>query len=162
MGGIVANNIFYCTTATAFALVAKNSIFSNNIMYGELTPFVATDFSTNGNSSVNNQINISPLFITPIAFNTFFNYTHTSPASGPFADFHLQAGSPAIGAGTDGTDLGIYGGSTPWRDGSTTDSRYRYYPLPDAVPVITGVTVQNPVVNEGGNLQIQLNATTAP
>ncbi|HRO75153.1 MAG TPA: hypothetical protein PLP27_03265 [Crocinitomicaceae bacterium] len=162
IGGIVANNVFYCTTSVPFALLAKNTIFSNNIMYGEITPFVPTDFSTNGNTSADNKINENPLFVNPIAFTALFAYSHTSPAAGPFADFHLQAGSPAIGAGTDGKDLGIYGGSTPWRDGSTTDSRYRYYPLPDAVPVITGITVQNPVVNEGGNLQIQLNATTAP
>ncbi len=29
-------------------------------------------------------------------------------------DFHLQAGSPCAGAGSDGTDLGAYGGSLSW------------------------------------------------
>lgn len=163
-GGVVVNNIFYTPFGGAFVMQSRNIIFSNNIMYNTApaTPFNSNDYVINGNTSVNNQFNIDPLFVNPIAFNTLNAYTHVAPAAGPFADFHLQAGSPAIGAGTDGKDLGIYGGSTPWRDGSATDSRYRYYPLPDVVPVITGVTVQNPVVNEGGNLQIQLNATTAP
>lgn len=161
-GGIIANNIFFNNTGTTFIFGCYNSIVSNNIFYSTSTTFNSSDYIINGNTSVNNQFNINPLFVNPVLFNTVNAYTHTSPASGPFADFHLQTGSPAIGAGTDGTDLGLYGGSTPWRDESTTDSRYRYYPLPDAVPVVTAVTVQNPVVQEGTNLQIQLGATTQP
>lgn len=161
-GGIVANNIFYANSGGVFTATCRNVVFSNNILFNTAIPFNISDFTTNGNTSINNQFNVDPLFIYPIAFNNLFGYTHTFPASGPFADFHLQPSSPAINAGSDGTDLGIYGGTTPWRDGSTTDSRYRYFPLPDAVPVITGVTVQNPVVNQGGTLQIQINATTQP
>ncbi|HNW71202.1 MAG TPA: hypothetical protein PKI01_12410, partial [Bacteroidales bacterium] len=33
-------------------------------------------------------------------------------------NFHLQPGCLGIAAGTDGTDLGIYGGSTPWKENS--------------------------------------------
>ncbi len=161
-GGVVANNIVYNNTTFTTDINCKNVIYSNNLFYVSSSTISTSGFSLNGNTSVNNQFNVDPLFVNPVPFATVSTYTHTTPASSPFADFHLQAGSPAIGAGTDGTDLGIYGGATPWRDGSTTDSRYRYYPLPDAVPVITGVTVQNPVVNEGGNLQIQLGATTTP
>ena len=161
-GGVVANNIFYANAGVAFLFTCKNVITSNNILYNTTIPFTPTDFTSNGNSSVNNQFNVDPLFVNPVTFNALNAYTHTAPTTGPFADFHLQPTSPAINAGTDGTDLGIYGGGVPWRDGSTTDSRYRYFPLPDAVPVITGVTVQNPVVNQGGTLQIQINATTQP
>lgn len=161
-GGICANNIMYAFTGT-FSQGSKNVIFSNNLIFNAGgTNVTQSEYTVNGNSSVNNLFDVNPSLINPQTFATLYAYTHTSPTSGPFADFHLQTGSPAIGAGTDGKDLGIYGGSTPWRDGSITDSRYRYYPLPDAVPVIIGITVQNPVVNEGGNLQIQLNATTAP
>ena len=32
-------------------------------------------------------------------------------------DFHLLPGSPAIGAGENGTDMGIYGGDAPYVDG---------------------------------------------
>jgi len=157
-GGVVANNILYTNFGGTFSMNAKNVMFSNNIMYSTSTTFDTTAFSSNGNTSTNNLFNVDPMFVNPVIFNALFSYSQTSPASGPFADFHLQAGSPAIGAGTDGTDLGIYGGPTPWRDGGTGDSRYRYFPLPDAVPVITGVTVQNMVVNEGGNIQVQINA----
>jgi len=161
-GGIIANNILYNTSTANFINGIKNTILSNNIMYGTQTVFNASDFTTNGNSSINNQFNVDPLFVNPALFNTVFAYTHTTPTSGPFADFHLLSGSPAKNTGTDGTDPGIYGGTTPWRDGSTTDSRYRYFPLPNAIPVITGMTINNPVVNSGGTLQIQLNATTQP
>lgn len=33
-------------------------------------------------------------------------------------DFNLQIQSPGINAGTDGTDIGIYGGAFPWKEGS--------------------------------------------
>ena len=161
-GGIVANNVFYANAGAVFPLACKNVIFSNNIFYNTSIPFNPSDFTSNGNTSINNQFNVNPLFVNPITFGALYVYTAIAPTTGPFADFHLQPTSPAINAGTDGTDLGIYGGGVPWRDGSTTDSRYRYFPLPDAVPVITGVTVQNPVVNQGGTLQIQINATTQP
>lgn len=32
-------------------------------------------------------------------------------------DFHLQANSSGKNAGSDGTDIGIYGGRFPWKDG---------------------------------------------
>lgn len=162
MGGVAVNNIFYSASTPSFVQNCKNIIFSNNIMGGGATIFNPSDYTINGNNSINNQFNVDPLFINPVSFSVLNTYTHTVPAAGPFANFHLQAGSPAIGAGTDGTDLGIYGGASPWRDGANTDSRFRYFPLPDAVPVITGLSVPNPVVNAGGTLQIQLNATTQP
>lgn len=159
-GGIVANNIFY--NQNAINIGAKNCIFSNNLFFIQDAPFVPTPLVANGNMEINSLINIDPLFVLPTTFSVTSNYTHTTPATGPFADFHLQPGSPAIAAGTDGTDLGIYGGPNPWRDGATGDSRYKYFPLPDAVPVITGVQVQNPVVNHGGNLQVEIKGTTKP
>ena len=33
-------------------------------------------------------------------------------------NFHLRPGCLGKNAGTDGTDLGIYGGSFPWKNGS--------------------------------------------
>jgi len=33
-------------------------------------------------------------------------------------DYHLKADSPGKNAGKDGTDIGIYGGSYPWKEGS--------------------------------------------
>ncbi|MBN9293420.1 MAG: hypothetical protein J0G96_05520 [Flavobacteriia bacterium] len=161
-GGVVANNIVYNNTTFATDVSCKNVIYSNNLFYASSSTISTSGFSLNGNTSINNLFNVDPLFVSPITFTALFAYTHTVPASGPFADFHLQAGSPAKNAGTDGTDLGVYNGPKPWRDGSSTDSRYRYFPLPNAIPVITGMTINNPVVNSGGTLQIQLNATTQP
>lgn len=41
-------------------------------------------------------------------------------------DYHLKDGSLAIGNGTLGTDIGIYGGSTPWKDGGVPAVPYVY------------------------------------
>lgn len=162
MSGIVANNIFYNPINVPFTFACKNVIFSNNLVYATSTTFDVNSFSSNGNTSISNLFNVDPLFVNPVPFNTLQGYTFIAPTTSPFADFHLQAGSPAIAAGTDGTDLGIYGGTTPWKDGGIGDSRFRYYPLPNAIPIITGAVVLNPVINLGGTLNVQINATTQP
>lgn len=65
----------------------------------------------NTGSSSSNLNNQDPLFVIPVG--GFYGYKE--------ADFHLQPGSPAIAAGIDGVDLGIYGGldpmptTTPWQ-----------------------------------------------
>ena len=33
-------------------------------------------------------------------------------------DLHLLPGSPGVGAGSDGTDIGIYGTGSPWKPGN--------------------------------------------
>jgi hypothetical protein len=160
--GIVANNIIYYRGNTSFAMGCYNVKFTNNIMYAPLVTFTNTPYTANGNQSINNKLNVSPLFVYPLDFSTVLAYTYAAPAAGPFADFNTQAGSQAINAGTDGTNIGIYGGQYPWRDGSATDSRFRYYPIPNSNPVIKGLTINNMVVNPGGTLQVQINATTQP
>lgn len=160
--GIAANNILYYRGNTSFAMGCVNVKFSNNIMHAPLVTFSNTPFSTNGNQSISNQLNVSPLFVYPLDLTTIQAYTYTLPASGPFADFNTQAGSPAMNAGTDGTDIGLYGGQNPWKDGSASDSRFRYYPIPNANPVIKSVDINNMVINPGSSLQIQINATTQP
>ena len=42
-------------------------------------------------------------------------------------DFHLKPGSPAIGTGLNGTDMGIYGGVTPFVDGRYPDIPAIYF-----------------------------------
>ncbi len=162
MGGIAANNIFYNPLTISFAFSCKNVVFSNNVLYAPSSTSDFSNLTSNGNSSVANQFNVDPMFVNPTPYNILLNYTYTVPANGPFANFHLQVGSPAIGAGTDGNELGLYGGSVPWKDGGIGDSRYRYYPLPNVVPIIKNIIIQNPVLNQGATLNIQINATTQP
>ncbi|HNT52348.1 MAG TPA: hypothetical protein PKH19_03020 [Candidatus Syntrophosphaera sp.] len=62
-------------------------------------------------------------------------------------DYHLVAGSPAIGAGFNGEDIGIYGGATPFND--------LWYLT--RLPSITEFTCP-PVVDEDGNLNVHIEA----
>ena len=116
-GGVVKNNVFlqdccsgYCTiTSVNNCLVennivrctngfGSNSIFRNNINFG------VNGVGSYGNQGSNNLY--SGLPIDSIFVNT------TS------LDLHLRSGSPYHNAGTDGTDIGIYGGAFPWKEGS--------------------------------------------
>lgn len=115
---LVTNNIFAWSGAgNAFNGNVNNTIFENNIFIGS-NPNTGvqtncvynnnlTYLTTNntlppaGQSGSGNLVNVNPLFenaFTPPA-SSAFNYA---------GNYRLQAGSPAKGAGTGGTDLGIY------------------------------------------------------
>lgn len=70
-------------------------------------------------------------------------------------DYHLQAGSPAINAGSDGTDIGITGGTNPWP--STTGVPFQNSPLP-SMPQIIEMNLVTPFVPSNGTIDVQLNA----
>jgi len=64
-----------------------------------------------------------------------FSYDH---------DFNLHLGSPGIKAGTDGTDIGVFGGI-----GHTVSG------VP-AVPKVTLFDIVNPVVPQNGDLNVRI------
>lgn len=93
------------------------------------------------------------VFLTTPTFgitDTHFNNTITSnqvivsnplPTSFSYGDdYHLVSGSPAIGAGLNGDDCGIYGGSNPYKEG--------------AVPI--NPHIQTQIINANTNAQGQL------
>ncbi|MEP7107998.1 MAG: PKD domain-containing protein [Ferruginibacter sp.] len=101
---VLYNNIFYDCNPTG----CVNCTFMNNLTYGNGSgnpqPFGAP-FGTGSNDTLpgpanNNIYSKDPLFV---------NYAPLQPFSYNL-DFHLAAGSPCIGAGLNGTDIGIYGG----------------------------------------------------
>ena len=59
-------------------------------------------------------------------------------------DYHLQPNSPGINAGTDGTDIGLYGTSEPFKDGGTP-----------TYPHILSKTIGN-TTDPNGNLLINI------
>jgi len=76
----------------------------NNILAGNIT------FPQGTNTGLDNLtgIDLTNVF-EHIEGNLFdFSYLH---------DFHMKAGSPGIGAGLSDTDISIYGGSIPFKDG---------------------------------------------
>jgi hypothetical protein len=86
---------------------ATEYFIANNIIFGGC-------LQGNGNQFFNNMNNNGYL----ISGNGNLNYIDMNTVFVDFAnwDFHLKPGSPAIGSGQGGVDMGIYGGNTPYND----------------------------------------------
>jgi len=110
-----------------------NNIFSNNLSYQ--TSNDTLPYGTNTGSG--NFINQNPLFTNVSATN--FSYSF---------DFSLAAASPGKNAGTDGKDLGIYGGSKPMVDMTGSP----------AIPQMKSVTILNPMIPVGDSLHVIIKA----
>lgn len=104
---IVENNIFM--PGTVFLDTYNGtSIYHNNANGG-----INGIFGSNqGSSNFLDNTNLKSIFV---------NFDPTTTGSGEAiykADFHLKSESPYKNAGRDGTDIGIYGGAYPWKEGS--------------------------------------------
>jgi hypothetical protein len=94
----IRNNIFYGVRPIGTTTFTDN-VFQNNLSFGASDNTFAT---TNGNSHVNSLEGVDPLFT---------NF----PLSGSFSfSYDPHPGAPAIGAGLNGTDIGLFGGLTPY------------------------------------------------
>jgi len=107
--GFIENNIFltpYYTTGLLTECSAgwglSNCTFRKNIFTGLLIYYGGC---TNCLDFMNYEVDINSIFISLSSF--LYNYTD---------NYHLQ--NPSIYFGTDGTQIGIYGGMFPWKDGS--------------------------------------------
>lgn len=129
VGGSYVNNSFYCT-------------YSHNIsFYG-----TNVTFNTSGtNNGGNNQVGVNPLFVSESNYG--FDYTD---------DFHLQATSPGKNAGSDGTDVGIYGGLYPWPDGNESSGNGYMYSQEPQYPQVNQLILNNASVPQNGNINIQV------
>jgi hypothetical protein len=86
-----------------YIIALNNIIIDGNIWIHHATNLIQYNISNedqlpDGNGNIEN-IDMNTVFIDPD------NY-----------DFHLLSGSPAIGSGMNGIDMGIYGGQTPYID----------------------------------------------
>jgi hypothetical protein len=130
-------NVVNCT-------FSGNLSLSQNISGGTPT----NSFLAQQNTGGSNIVGSDPLFVTVSDFNNYnaaFNY-------------RLQTGSPGHSAGTDGTDMGIYGGPYPFPSGGAPGSGYDTSPLP-AIPQVTGMNIQNASVLPGTQLKVTVQAT---
>jgi hypothetical protein len=116
----ITNNIFYA------ALPAPYSSFANNLAMGSFLPA--------GNGNLNNQV-AADVFVL---------------AGSPDGQYQLKQGSPAIGAGLNGTDIGAYGGDFP----------YVLSGLPP-LPVVTDITAPLSV-NDGETLSVEVKVEVHP
>jgi len=165
MGGSYSSSIYYVNLSTFFV---KNNIFlnkstnifnycqsmiiENNIFYGaEPQSGIGCVFTRNltymcmnnvipGNTNLGsgNKVNQNPLFVN-VPPQGGFSYSY---------DYHLQAGSPGKNAGTDGTDIGIYGGWMPFEVGANP-----YIPQMTETTLPSGSSVP-----AGGTLNVHFKA----
>ena len=133
----ITNNVFSSTSAsTAFIY---NSVFQNNIMKGYVWNFVNSTVSycmhagTGIPAGNNNQLNVNMA-------NVFVNDAATADK-----DYILKTGSPAIGTGFGGVDMGAFGGTTPFK-----------LALQPPIPAITNLS--SPSSSGGTTIQVTFSA----
>jgi hypothetical protein len=108
---IVSNNIFYGSSpAKSNANPYERLVFANNISFGTTNDALPPVGTGAGNTGSGNLVAQDPKFVSA-TYNTVYSTT---------MNFNLQAGSPALFAGSDGTDIGITGGAYPVAAGNIT------------------------------------------
>ena len=131
-GNSVKNNIFFLLRPHAIGSF-NNNTFENNITYNT----AADAFSTaNGNISQNNIEAQDPL-MTNVPFGGSIDYSTFDPT--------LLGGSPAIGSGEGGTDMGVFGGPAPMKLSGTL------------IPLIQSLTLPSMIL-KGTDLPVQIKA----
>jgi hypothetical protein len=129
---IIENNIFINYNSSCYwASYSSGSFFNNNLFVED---WIIPD-NCFGSGNIVNQPQ-SSIFINQSGNN--FSYAH---------DYHLQPTCPGKNAGTDGTDIGIYGGSHPWKEGSIPFNPHIQY------KTISGST------DENGNLNVNIKVS---
>lgn len=145
----VTNNIFIRTTGNAFTNSVSFCTFNNNLSnLTTVSPTAPTNsFLGNNNSGAGNFVAVDPLFVNVTNLNT---YATTF-------DYRLQASSTIRNAGTDVTDLGIYGGARPFPSGGASGSGYDTSALPP-IPQVTEVNIFNASLQPGTPLNVNVKA----
>jgi hypothetical protein len=132
---IISNNIFFGTSPCGYSSDLNGNQFSNNIAFGSVNDNIPLGINT----GTGNFISVDPLFINVPSGNFNFNIVY---------DYHLQNNSIGKNAGTDGTDIGIFGGAYPFKNFTGTPS----------IPFIQEFTIQNPVIGISDPLNVHLKA----
>lgn len=132
----ITNNVFLVTSAPNVSTMTGN-IFNNNLIYWSQIDNVSLPPA--GNTGSNNLNNIQPQFIS----GTYANWDNTK-------DYRLSGGSPAKNAGTDATDIGPYGGTSPYIPGGAF-----------TIPKITELQITNPVINQATPINVKIKARKA-
>jgi hypothetical protein len=107
--GVIANNIFSHQSNTAYGFTIKNNICPNTdggIVFNGNSNTINNNISAGGvgfpaGNGNQNSVNMTTVFVGATGNSTD-------------GQWQLKTGSPAIGAGLNGEDCGIYGGNTPY------------------------------------------------
>ena len=136
-GTVFTNSIFYNTNFSA----GNNSacIFTNNMVFNiNIAPFT---LPLAGSTGSNNQAAVDPLFVNPTSgdpnWSDIFNY-----------NWRLQSTSTGHNAGSDGADLGVYGGTFA----------INQIGLIPAIPQVNEININNAAVPQNGTLNLNFKA----
>ena len=132
-GNTVKNNIFFRLRPTGLTSLNGNT-FENNLSFD--TNGVDGFSTVNGNISTNNLTGVDPL-LANVAGSLNIDFAFFNPT--------LDVLSPAIGAGEDGTDMGVFGGPAPMKLSGTL------------IPLIQSLTLPSMVL-KGTDLPVQIKA----
>lgn len=159
---VVSNNIF--SRSLGFVLSASSAsivycTFNNNL--SDLTTIANPSFYNPGNNFVNFVPSIGGSntgSANIIGQNPLFTLNANPDDYSALDNYRLQTGSPGKNAGSDGTDLGIYGGSYSFPSGGAIGSGFDTRPLPP-IPQVTNVNIQNTSLAPGAQLKVTIQAT---
>lgn len=124
----VSNSIFTRTSAPFWQ--SNGMIITNNLLVSDALTSNMSGFSASGNIL---SVPVGSIFISED--DTDYQFSD---------NLRLQGNCPGVGAGTDGTDLGIYGTSSPYKDGAVPNT-----------PHFERVDVA-PATDASGNLRVQV------
>lgn len=139
-GLVLENNIFYRSEPTG----CYDCYWYNNLTYANAQVSALPPPGYGGTGSGNLE-NLDPLF------NNFpFNFSNPNAEFSWGHNYGLQTGSPALGTGTNGTNIGLWGGL------------YAVTQLPSEpkTPAVTELSIPVSTVPVGGTLQINLRAVS--
>ena len=110
----ITNNVFF-KARPVFSSVA-NSIYNNNLAFGSLDdtlPEIGIPVGSNTGDGNITEVIPDAIVISPVNF--FVNFPEVgSSVWSPDFDFTLHLDNPGVGQGNDGTDMGAFGGNTPF------------------------------------------------
>jgi len=156
----LANNTQLCScglTDCFYAVITQisSSLFENNVFLRNVSATCAIlcnlyNCTFNNNLFVDN-INIQLISNTSIGYNNIMAQPQSSifvnQTGSTFSfnqNYHLQPTCLGVNAGRDGTDIGIYGGAYPWKDGNIPFN-----------PHYQSITVA-PTTDSTGNLNVNI------
>lgn len=149
----IVDNIIFGGASASGTDAIQNCNISHNLFFGNYTQAGVIHASSNGANNLFGTA-FNPVFTETAQINSMWAYAPTAP----FTNFSLPVGSPAIGSGSNGNNMGIYAGSFPWMDNPAGPAR-RYYPgnrIPEIYEFVSpGVAAPN------STMQIQIKARNA-
>ncbi len=124
----IKNNIFYGVNTTP-----RSTFTGNDIDYNLTFDGASNSFAAGNTIGPNNKINQDPMFVN-VPYTTIWSINY---------DVSLMPGSPAIGGGEDGTDIGLTGGGVP------------FDPTATSLPIIQSLSAPS-MISQGSLLPVKV------